>query len=140
MGKKKSQLAVVTPKTAARPFKGKRKLIRRGVESRPGAGNILVIRPGEFLRENVQERLNAMKADFESIEFHWTKIMTMPHYHETREYPKLVELSGKWQLKEGVKDLVEFRGKMKRLKVLVDHFQPGHDYELFVDEVVEILN
>jgi len=134
----KSQASVSTPKTASKPKK--RPLVKRGLPPTAGAGNILVVKAGEEIRENVQSRLDAMKKDYETVEFHWNKLITDPTYNETKEYHPNSQLLAKWELLEGVKTLVDFKTRMKRLKVYVDHFQPGTDYELTVNDLVEILS
>ena len=125
-----------------------RTLVKREAENRPGSGNIVVVKSGEELLENLQPRLAAMKADWEKIEFDAVKTMedgynprTVP-YVESREFKEYAQLLGNWELKEGTQrgfDYFAYRAKMRRLEVLVAHFKPGHDYELTVDEVVEIL-
>jgi hypothetical protein len=81
-----------------------------------------------------------MKRDFEKMEFHAQKMLSDVEYHETKEYPELLAMEATWKMREGVGDFVEYKSKMKRLKLLIDHFQPGKDYELTVDEAVEILS
>jgi len=98
------------------------------------------VRSGEDLLRNVTERLELMKRDFEKIEFYWSKIIKDPTFNETKEYPELTNLASMWELREGVRNLMEYKMKMKRLKVMTDHFRPGHDYELTVDEATEIVS
>ena len=135
---KKSSTASI-PKPRAEPSR-KRKLVKRELPAAPGAGRIIVVKKGEDLRAGIQSRLDAMKADYETIEFFWTKIITSPDYASTREYPEHSQKASLWELREGVKNFQEYKTKMKRFKVLVDHFQEGFDYELTIDEVVEILS
>jgi hypothetical protein len=128
------------PKAAPSPKPKKRPLIARGLPAAPGAGNIFVVKQGEELRANLSDRLEAMKRDFEKVEFFWSKIIKDPTFSETREYPELSQLTAMWELREGVRNLQEFKGRMKRLKVQTDFFEVGKDYELTVNEVVEILS
>lgn len=132
---------VATPKKpGARSRKGgpRRPLMRRGLLPTPGADNLLVVKAGEDLRAGLEERLGAMKADFEKVEFFWSKTLSMPEFSQTREYTELAQMIGRWEMIEGVRDILQFKAKMKRLKTLLDLFQPGCDYELTVREVVEI--
>lgn len=128
--------ADATPKTKPPP----RKLIRRGLPATPGVMNLLVVKRGEELRENLQARLSAMQADFEKVEFFWQKMVKDRGFNETREYAEYGQVVMDWELREGVKDLLEYKNKMKRLKVLIDHFAPGLDFELSVAEVAEVLS
>jgi hypothetical protein len=98
------------------------------------------VKSGEDLREGIVPLLTAMKADYESIEFHWGKLMSDPTYFETKEYPGNTSLVVKWELQVGIRTLVDYKSRMKRLKTLIDHFKPGYDYELTLKEVVEILS
>jgi hypothetical protein len=110
------------------------------VKNAHGAGNIVTVRRGEDLRASLETRISAMRADFERVEFYWDKTVNDPEYHASREYPGDSAIVKKWDLLENVRDLVEFRKKVKWLEVLREHFQPGRDYELTVNEVVEILS
>lgn len=132
--------ATPKPKAEPSPKPVKRILVKRGLPPLPGSGNIIVRKRGEDLRVNVIDRLEAMKKDFEKIEFYWSKIITSSTFNETKEYPELSNLAAMWELREGVRNLQEYKTKMKRLKVMLDHFQPDHDYELTVDEATEIMS
>jgi hypothetical protein len=125
------------PKAARSP---KRLLVARGLPAAPGVGNIFVVKRGEDLKANLTERLEAMKRDFEKVEFFWSKVIKDPQFSETREYPELSQLMAMWELREGVRNLQEYKGRMKRLKVQVDFFEDGKDYQLTMNEVVEILS
>ena len=81
-----------------------------------------------------------MRTDFETIEFFWEKTMNDPEYSSSREYPGNMVIVKKWELKEGVKDLMEYRKRMKWIEALAVHFQPGRDYELTINEIMEILS
>lgn len=128
-----------TPKTKGDRSR-KRELVRRGTKNRPGAGNLLVIRSGEDLRGNLEGRLAAMKDDFERMEFHAKKTISDFTYNETKEYPDNLALEMTWKLRENIRDFMEYKAKMKRLKILIDHFQKDKNYQLTVDEVVEIFS
>ena len=123
-----------------------RKLVKRSLKNRPGSGNLIVIKSGEELRQNLQSRLDAMKVDFEKIEFDAKKTIESTYkekpisYSETKEYRAYGELMALWEIREGVGSYHDYRKKMKRLKILIDHFDPAKDYELTVDEAVEILS
>lgn len=118
----------------------KRRVIPRGLPPTPGVMNILVVKSGRELHENLQTRLEAMKLGYEKVEFFWTKLVNDPSFNETREYPELSQVVRNWELAEGVKDFLEYKTKMKRLKALLDHFQPDCDYELTVAEAAEVLS
>lgn len=130
---------VATPKSRA-DRSPERPIVRRGLPATPGAGNLLVLKSGEELRENLLARLEAMKDAFETVKFYWEHILKDPDYNSTREYPEHSQHVAMWELRENVKDFAEYKSKMKRLKILADHFEPGKDYELTVDEAVEILS
>lgn len=128
------------PPTASATRKTARKLVPRGLPPTPGVANMIVIRSGDDIRGNLVARLEEMKRDFEKIEFFWTKLLQDSNFHDSREYHENGELVRKWELQEGVKDLIEYKNKMKRLKILIDHFRPGFDYELTVQEAVEVVS
>lgn len=132
-------LVTATQKTQVEPTP-EREFVRRKIKNRLGAGNILIIKKGEDLRSNLKDRLQAMKDDFADMKFHAEKLLTDMTYNETKEYPGFAQREITWQLTEGVANFIEYKSKMKRLKLLIDHFQPGKDYELTVDEAVEILS
>lgn len=133
----KSQPASATPKTTSSK---KRKFVARGLPPTPGVMNLLVVKRGEDLRVNLQSRLSAMQADFEKVEFFWSKMIKDRTFNETREYSEYGQVVMDWELREGVKDVTEYKNKMKRLKVLIDHFADGMDFELTVSEVAEVLS
>lgn len=126
---------------AARSLKApKRALVKRILPPASGAGNLIVVKSGEDLRGNLEDRLNQMKRDYEKIEFYWSKMITSPTFGETKEFPELSNLASMWELREGVRNLHEYKTKMKKLKVMLDHFKAGNDYELTVDEATEIVS
>jgi hypothetical protein len=135
-----------TPEETKTPESKPRKLVKRAIKNRPGSGNLIVVKSGEELRQNLQARLDSMKVDFEKIEFDAKKTIestykekTIP-YSETKEYREYGALMANWEIREGVGSYHDYRKKMKRLKILIDHFDPEKDYELTVDEAVEILS
>lgn len=134
---KKSTQKTVQGKTAPPPTK-ERTIVRRGTKPKRGSGNILVTKRGEDLRQELEARYSAMEADLKQVEFFWDKIMSDAQFSETREWNELRPILSKWEISENVKTIIDYRGKMRRLKTLIDHFKPGYDYELTVDEVVEI--
>jgi hypothetical protein len=119
--------------------KGKRTLVKRGIPAIAGAGKIFVVKRGEDLRSALETRYVLMQKDVEMVEFFWDTLMKPEkNYSETKEWPEHLAKINKWELQEGVKTVHDFRAKMRKLKVWIDHFQAGRDYELTVDEVVEI--
>lgn len=132
----KNRAASPTRKTSSK----RRSLVKRGLPPMPGSDNLVVVKRGEDLSEALSARLGEMKKDFETVEFYWNKLVDDPTYNETREFPDHSRLVAKWELREGVRGFQEYKSRMKRLKTLIDHFQPGYDYELTVKEVVEILS
>jgi hypothetical protein len=117
----------------------KRILVKRGIPAVAGAGKIVVVKRGEDLRSSLETRYNLMQNDIETVEFFWNTLMKPEKdYSGTKEWPEHLALVNKWELHEGVKTIYDYRAKMRKLKVWIDHFQAGHDYELTVDEVVEI--
>ena len=102
--------------------------------------NLMVIKRGEDLRANVSARLGAMQADFEKVEFFWSKMIKDRNFNDSREYAEYGQVVIDWELREGVKDITEYKNKMKRLKVLQDHFADNMDFELTVAEVAEVLS
>lgn len=133
----KAEKSTQKPKAGRSP---KRKLVKRGLPPTHGSGNLIVVKRGEDLRANVEDRLGLMKRDFEKIEFYWSKLIKDPTFNETKEYPELTNLASMWELREGTRNLQEYKMKMKRLKVMLDHFRDGYDYELTVDEATEIVS
>ena len=133
----KAKPVVPIPKMPA-AHSPERKIVKRGLPPLLGSGNLVVIKKGEDLLTGLQDRLGVMKKDFETVEFFWSKVMKDPTYNETKEWPDHLAMVTKWELQEGVKNLAEYKAKMRRMETLIDHFQPGHDYELTVNEVVEI--
>jgi hypothetical protein len=130
--------ASATPKPKA-ALSRKRVLVRRLIAAAPGAGNIVVIKRGEDLRELLTTRYNLMQKDLETVEFFWNTLMKPEKdYSGTKEWPEHLNLVNKWELHEGVKSIYEYRAKMRKLKAWIDHFQSGSDYQLTVNEVVEI--
>lgn len=119
--------------------KGKRILVKRQVSPVAGAGNIIVVKSGEEIRAGLIPRYQAMEKDAQTVDFYWNRLVVDPNYNETKEYPLHTNIINKWMVQENVKVLPEFKARMTRLKILIDHFQPGHDYELSVDELVGIL-
>lgn len=116
-----------------------RKVIPRGLPAAPGVGNILIVKRGDELRAALMARLEPMKKDFPDVERYWVNIITNSEFgHQYKEYTPLTNLVSGWELKEGVKDLIAYKNKMKRLKTLIDHFNPEYDYELTIDEVTEL--
>lgn len=129
------------PKTAGKPGLEKlRPLVSRGLPPTPGIANLIVIKSGEELHAAFEERLEAMKKDFEKVQFFWTHLIGDPNFHDSKEFKEYGDVVRGWELQAGLKDLVDYKNKMKRLKVLIDHFKPGFDYELTVQEVVEALS
>jgi hypothetical protein len=117
----------------------KRVLVKRGIPAASGASKIFVVKRGEDLRELLSTRYNLMQKDLETVEFFWNTLMKPEKdYSGTKEWPDHLALVNKWELHEGVKSIYDYRAKMRKIKVWLDHFQAGHDYELTVDEVVEI--
>lgn len=136
MGKQASA-SIQSPK-AGRSRK-RRPLIKRGLPLSPGAGKIVVIKHGEDLRRLLEDRFALMQKDLETVEFFWDTLMKPEkQYSETKEWPEHLAMVNKWELQEGVKSIYDYRSKMRKLKIWIEHFQPGCDYELTVDEVVEI--
>jgi hypothetical protein len=105
-----------------------------------GSDNLIVVKSGDDLHVGLTALLDEMKADYETIEFHWSKLVSDSNYFETKEYPGNTSLLAKWELRAGVRTLIDYKSRMKRLKTLIDHFKPGYDYELTVKETVEILS
>ena len=131
----------MSQKTAAAiPKTGRRKLVPRNLLPAPGIANLIVIRSGDEIRRNLSGRLADMMTDLEKVEFFWDKLIRKQDFHETREYHEYGDLARKWELQEGVKDLMEYRNKMNRFRVLLGHFHDGFDYELTVQEAVEVLS
>ena len=119
----------------------KRVLVKRGIPAVAGAGKIVVVKKGEDLRANLEARHGLMLKDLETIEFFWDTLMKPEKdYSGSKEWPEHLARVNKWELQEGVKSIYDYRAKMRKLKTWIDHFQPGRDYELTVDEVVEILS
>lgn len=116
-----------------------RVLVKRLVPPVAGSGNIVVVKSGEELLKNIAYRLGLMQRDQATVELFWDKIMTDTTYNETKEFPDHNKMVQRWELKEGVKLPGQFRAKMRRFEIFAAHFKPGHDYELTVDELVEIL-
>lgn len=123
-----------TPKTS------RRKLVPRGLPQTPGVANMIVIRSGDEINGHLSAELEAMKKDFVQVEFFWNHIVNDPNFNDSREYNEYGPIVRKWELDAGVKDLVDYKSRMKRLKVLLDHFRPGSDYELTVQEAVEVVS
>lgn len=121
-------------------------IVMRGVLPQLGAGNIFVVKSGEFLRQNLASRIKSMEEDYDKIKFHEEKGIESSFrpnsepYSSSKEYVLYGEILQKWLLREGIGGFAEFRSKLNRLRTLFDHFQEGMNYELTVDEVVEILS
>jgi hypothetical protein len=126
--------ASVTRKTV------RRKLVKRGLPPVSGVANMIVVRSGDEIHSNLHARLDEMKKSFEKVEFFWDHLINDTNFNDSKEYKEYGEVVRGWELREGVKDLIDFKGKMKRLKVLLDHFRPGFDYELTVQEAVEVVS
>lgn len=121
-------------------FKGKRTIIKRGTPPLPGASNIIVLKKGEDLLKALLPRYEAMQVDLPKMELFWSKVVTDSTFFDTREYPELSRMSSQWAVKENVPDVMQYRAKMNKLKTWIDHFKIGHDYELTVAEVTEIMS
>lgn len=128
------------PQTASDTRKTARKLVPRGLSPTPGIASMIVVRSGDDIHSNLVARLEEMKRDFKRVEFFWTKLLQDPNFHDSREFRDDGEIVRGWELQEGVKDLIDYKNKMKRLKVLLDHFRPGFNYELTVQEAVEVVS
>jgi hypothetical protein len=117
----------------------RRVLVKRGIPPVAGASKIIVIKRGEDLLAGLKDRYALMQKDLETVEFFWNTLMKPEKdYSGSKEWPEHLALVNKWELHEGVKSIYDYRAKMRKLKVWIDHFQAGRDYELTVDEVVEI--
>jgi hypothetical protein len=127
-----------TPKTEKDSPSNGRIHVQRGLPPTPGAENIIVVKRGEDLQANLKSQLEMMENDREQVEFWWTKGLTDPQFSESREHKEYAPTIMKWEMEYGIRNLPEYRAKIRRLKVLIDHFNPGYDYELTVAEVVEI--
>lgn len=137
MGKTKQKTKPAEPVSTAP--KKPRELIKRQIPLVSGAGHIVVVKSGEDLRASLTPRYEAMARDLEKFEFYWDRIVTDSTYHETREFPDHNRMAKRWMALETVNTPQQYRARMKKLKTWLDYFKPGSDYELSVDEVVEIV-
>ena len=128
------------PQAASATRKTARKLVPRGLPPTPGIANMIVVRSGDDIHSNLAARLEDMKKAFERVEFFWSHLVNDTNFHDSKEFREYGEVVRDWELREGVKDFIEYKNKMKRLKVLIDHFKPGFDYELTVQEAVEVVS
>ncbi len=138
--KKAKPVEVPAAAPPPKPFKGKRTLVKRGTPALPGASNLIVLKRGEDILKDLLPRYEAMKTDLPKMELFWSKVVTDATFFDTKEYPELSRMSSQWQMKEDVPDIIRYRNKMNKIKVWIDHFKIGHDYELTVSEVAEILS
>lgn len=136
--KKKKRLKKGTQKKKAVP--SLKKIIRRNLPPSPGVDNLLTIKSGKELLENLTTRHEIMKRDYTDVEFFWNKLISDSSFNGTIEYPKLSKLVAGWELKEGIKSLEDYKKKLKWLKTLIDHFDSDYNYELRIHEVVEIFS
>jgi hypothetical protein len=117
----------------------RRILVKRALPITPGASNILVVKSGKDIHAMLEPRYAAMMKDYETVEFFWNTLMQpQKEYSDSKEWAGHLALVNKWELQEGVKNVYDYRAKMRRLKVWMDHFNPSKDYELTVAEVVEM--
>lgn len=117
-----------------------RELVSRPANRPSGAGHILVVKSGEELKKNIASRLEAMQADYQTVDFFWGNLGKDSDYSEAKEWKDHFGIVTKWELQEGVRNLQDYKAWMKRLTVLRDYFDPAKDYELTVDEVVDLLS
>ena len=121
------------------PPNGRIKVLR-GLPPTPGAINLITVKSGEDLQANLKVQLEEMEKDKHQVEFWWTKGLTDQNFSDSKEHKEYAVTVMKWEMEYGIRSLPEFREKMRRLKTLIDHFNPGYDYELTVGEVVEIFS
>ena len=129
-----------TPKTGKDSPSNGRIRVPRGLPPTPGAINLITLKSGEDLQANLKTQLEEMEKDKYQVEFWWTKGLTDPNFSDSKEHKEYAAAVMKWEMEHEIRSLPEFRTKMRRLKTLIDHFNPGYDYELTVGEVVEIFS